>query len=65
MSDTPIPLDRIVHDLGNYLSVVAGFTELTLQTLPADDPRHADLIEVRDAANAAIELVHTLAKQIK
>jgi hypothetical protein len=47
---------RFVHDLKNHLGTIVGFTELVMASLPNDDPRVADLVEVRRAANDALEL---------
>jgi hypothetical protein len=39
-----------VHALSNHLAVILGFIELVLGETKPDDPRRADLIEIRDAA---------------
>jgi hypothetical protein len=39
-----------VHALSNHLAVILGFIELVLADTKPDDPRRADLIEIRDAA---------------
>jgi hypothetical protein len=39
-----------VHALSNHLAVILGFIELVLAETKPDDPRRADLIEIRDAA---------------
>ncbi len=49
--------DRIVHELGNHLGIVLGFTELVIDTLAEDDARRADLEEVRGAAKKAVALL--------
>ena len=49
--------DVLLHALSNHLAVILGFVELVLADTPADDPRHADLVEVRRAAVAAAGLI--------
>lgn len=52
--------DRIVHELGNHLGIVLGFTELVIDTMPEGDARRADLEEVRGAAKKAVALLDDL-----
>lgn len=52
--------DVIVHELGNHLGIVLGFTELVIDTLAEDDARRADLEEVRGAAKKAVALLDDL-----
>jgi hypothetical protein len=47
---------EVVHRLKNYLSVVLGFSDLLLQDVPDRDPRHADLMALRQAAQDAMSL---------
>jgi signal transduction histidine kinase len=44
-----------VHDMKNYLGIVLGYANLLLEEMPADDPRRADLDEIRKAGDAAIQ----------
>ena len=46
-----------VHDMKNYLGIVIGYTHLLIDTMPAGDPRRADLDEIRKAGESALELV--------
>jgi hypothetical protein len=46
-----------VHLLSNHLAVILGFVELLLADAPANDPRRADLLEVRAATIAAANLI--------
>jgi len=46
-----------VHLLSNHLAVILGFVELLLADVPPDDPRREDLLEVRNAAIAAANLI--------
>jgi hypothetical protein len=45
------------HDLKNHLAIVLGFLELVLEITPPSDPRHADLLEVRRAAQACLSVL--------
>ena len=47
-----------VHTLSNHLAVILGFVELILADLPADDPRHGDLVEIREAAHECARIVN-------
>lgn len=47
-----------VHALSNHLSVILGFVELILKDTPQDDPHYADLVEIRDAAMKAANLIN-------
>jgi hypothetical protein len=54
----PVPLDGVaVHALNNHLSVIIGFVELVLAETKPDDPRRADLIEIREAAVEAARII--------
>jgi signal transduction histidine kinase len=48
---------KFVHDMKNQLGIVIGFTNLLLDEMPADDPRRADLEEVRKAGETALALL--------
>ena len=55
---TPGALDaQILHALSNHLAVILGFVELVLGATAPDDPRRADLIEIREAAVEAARLI--------
>jgi hypothetical protein len=55
------PFDKLgakaVHALSNHLAVILGFVELVLSETPDDDPRRPDLLEIRDAAVQASDLL--------
>ena len=58
LSRPPLTLDRAAaHALSNHLAVILGFIELVLAETLADDPRHGDLVEIRDAALEAAKLI--------
>jgi hypothetical protein len=46
-----------LHALSNHLAVILGFVELVLAETPSDDPRRADLVEIRDAAVEAARII--------
>jgi PAS domain S-box-containing protein len=50
----------VAHDFNNLLSVILGFTELTLDRLPADSPHREALGEVLKAATHAAALTSQL-----
>lgn len=54
-----------LHDLNNQLTVVQGYADLLLESIPPGDPRHGDLMEIINAAKAAIDLVPEIRKQMK
>lgn len=64
MSDQPGPRhenaeraaddDRRLHNVRNHLSIILGFCDLLLAEVPVTERKHADLLEIRKAAVAAI-----------
>jgi len=50
----------IAHDFNNLLTAILGNTQFLLEDVPKQDPRHADLEEIRSAAVRAAELTHEL-----
>ena len=46
-----------VHALSNHLAVIVGFIELVLSVTSADDPRHGDHVEIRNAAHECARIV--------
>ena len=47
-----------VHTLSNHLAVILGFVELVLADMSPEDPRHADLVEIREAAHECARIVN-------
>lgn len=43
-----------VHDMRNFLGIIIGYSNLLLEELPPDDPRRADVDEIRKAGEAAL-----------
>jgi hypothetical protein len=46
-----------IHQLNNHLGVILGFVDLLLDDTPDGDPRRRDLLEIKQAAQAAVALV--------
>ena len=49
--------DRFVHDMKNQLGIILGYATMLLHDTAGDDPRRADLQEVRKAADQALRLL--------
>ena len=58
--DTPV-----MHEFKNHLSVIIGFCDLLLRDLPEDDPKRADILEMRKAGHTAIALLPELSKRMR
>jgi hypothetical protein len=50
-----------LHALSNHLAVILGFIELVLSETEPDDPRRADLVEIREAA---VEMARILGRPL-
>lgn len=48
---------RTIHVLSNHLGVILGLVDLVLEDTPADDSRRKDLLEIKEAAVAAVTLL--------
>jgi signal transduction histidine kinase len=46
-----------VHDMKNLLGIIIGFSTLVLDDMAPEDPRRADLDEIRSAGEGALALV--------
>ena len=54
---------EVVHQLKNHLGIVISYSDLLIDSTPAADPLHADLIIIRQAARDALDLTtHLSAK---
>ena len=51
---------RRMHNIRNHLSVIIGFCDLLLGEIASTDRKHADILEMRKAAHAAIALLEGL-----
>jgi two-component system cell cycle sensor histidine kinase/response regulator CckA len=50
----------VAHDFNNVLTAIFGYTDLLLDQFNAEDPRRADLLEIRSAAERAASLTRQL-----
>ncbi len=50
----------VAHDFNNLLAAMMGYTQLIQRTLPPDDARQADLLEIRRAGERAAALSRQL-----
>src|SRR5262249_40288136 len=50
----------LAHDFNNPLTAITGYGDLVLGALPAEDPRRADVEEIRIAAGRAAVLTQQL-----
>jgi signal transduction histidine kinase len=48
---------KFAHDMKNMLGIVIGYSSLLLDEIPADDPRRADIEEIRKAGESAVALL--------
>ena len=55
----------LVHEFKNHLSVIVGFCDLLLRDLPEDDPKRADILEMRKAGHTAIALLPELSERMR
>lgn len=50
----------VAHDFNNLLTVIRGFADLRVKTLPKDEPIRADFIEIQKAAQQAATITNQL-----
>lgn len=50
----------VAHDFNNMLSVIITTSEMALESLPAEDPLRADLMEIHNAGRRSAELTSRL-----
>ena len=50
----------VAHDFNNMLAVILGNVEMALESVPVGQPAHADLLEIRKAAERSAELTRQL-----
>ena len=50
----------VAHDFNNMLAVILGNVEMALDSMPEDQPLHAELTEVRKAAERSADLTRQL-----
>jgi hypothetical protein len=49
--------DRFVHDMKNQLGIILGYATMLIDEMAGDDPRRADMQEIRKAADEALALL--------
>ena len=50
----------IAHDFNNILTIIGGHAQLLEHDLPADDPRHGDVVAIRQATDRATAITRQL-----
>ncbi len=50
----------IAHDFNNLLTVISGHSSLLATAVPASDPMHSSVVEIRKAAERATVLAQKL-----
>ena len=50
----------VAHDFNNVLTAIFGYADLLLDQFSADDPRRADIVEIRHSADRAAALTRQL-----
>lgn len=53
---------KFVHDMKNQLGIIIAFSRLLLDDMTTDDPRRADLEEVRKAGETALAMLNGWSK---
>lgn len=48
---------QVIHQLKNHLSIIVGFCDLVLADMPPEDPKRADIEEMKKAGRAALDLL--------
>lgn len=56
---------EVLHCLKNHLAIVLGYCDLLLEDFPANDPRHSDLVALRQTAQDAMSMTPQLARSWK
>ncbi len=50
----------VAHDFNNHLQAIVGFADLLAGNFRATDPRHQDVMQIKNSANRAKSLVRQL-----
>ena len=50
---------KFVHDMKNMLGIIIGYSTLLLDEMSPDDPKRADVDEIRKAGDAAVALLES------
>jgi hypothetical protein len=54
-----------IHQLKNHLSIVIGFCDLLLGDMAGDDPKRVDILEIRKAGQAALDMLPNVASRMR
>ena len=54
-----------LHQLKNHLAIIIGFCDLVLADMREDDPKRADIQEMRKAGQAALALLPDIAARMR
>ena len=58
MAETPDRESSAIHAIKNQLAIIIGFSELLLVALRESDPNRDDVLEIHNAAHAALTVVN-------
>ncbi|MBZ5556189.1 MAG: hypothetical protein LAO77_02825 [Acidobacteriia bacterium] len=61
----PTEESPLLHQFKNHLAIVVGFCDLLLHEIADADPKHADVAEMRKAAEAAMALLPELSRRLR
>jgi hypothetical protein len=54
-----------LHQLKNHLAIIVGFCDLLLGDMTRDDPKRADIQEMRKAGLAALDMLPGIAERMR
>ena len=54
-----------LHQLKNHLAIIVGFCDLLLGDMTDNDPKRADIQEMRKAGQAALDMLPQIAERMR
>ncbi len=54
----------LVHEFKNQLSIIVGFCDLLMTTVPPDSQARRDIAQIQRASEAALDLLPELARRL-
>lgn len=54
-----------LHQLKNHLAIIVGFCDLLLADMTDNDPKRADIREMRKAGQAALDMLPGIAERMR